>query len=92
MCLQDSIDAVLAAAKALKDAQNDVANFPPSKPDADGLYNFGLTWEEAQGLLRKRVRLAEARCREMGVHGPARKADPGDTQRILHQRSATVTV
>lgn len=84
MCLSSHADAIIKLLTDLKKAKAVLAALHAPNLAAPG--DLDLTVEEAQFIMERRIGGLEAACRELGCHGPAPKADPGESQFITNKR------
>lgn len=86
MCLSGNETTIIETLTALRDARELRANFKLHGIVDSADSAIRLTDEEVAYILDARINAAEARCRELGCHGPAPKADPGESQLITNKR------
>lgn len=85
MCLAGNEAEIIAALDALKNARELRAKVDRTeiKLRTDDL---DLSREEVAAVLDCRIGVLESKCRELGCHGPAPKADRGDSTRIVSSK------
>ncbi len=89
MCLNGQLETMIEVLTALNDASLmlkqwktvDVTNM--SSSDLLELRPIEVTQQEGVRVIESRIETLEQKCRELGIHGPAPKADPGDQRRIV---------
>lgn len=85
VCLAGNEATMIEVLNALNDARLQLVQWEKDghEPD-DGLpHTVALSHKEGMQVFERRIADLEQRCRELGIHGPAPKADPGDQRRIV---------
>lgn len=93
MCLAGNEATMIETLNALNDARLQLVQWtaPPTidvttlafTEDLNAPRSMLVSREEGVWILERRIAGYEAKCRELGIHGPAPKADPGDQRRIV---------
>lgn len=86
MCLAGNEQTMIETLNALNDARLQLVQWERDNPSGmagDGLRSVQVSYAEGIELLNARIWALETKCRELGIHGPAPKADPGDQRRIV---------
>ncbi len=86
MCLNGQLETMIEVLNALNDAKLQVNQWRADNPNGTAgsvLRPINVSYDEGIELLIARIFALEAKCRELGIHGPAPKADTGDSVRIV---------
>lgn len=86
MCLAGNEATMIETLNALNDARLQIVQWSLDNvvpENAGKLRPILVTAEEGAEIIQSRILALEVRCRELGIHGPAPKADPGDQRRIV---------
>lgn len=87
MCLASHADEIIETLRALKEAEAELVQWRGTGfGGGDGKGSIRVTHDEGTGVLERRMEALKARCRELGVHGPAPKANSADQVRIASQK------
>lgn len=84
MCLSGNEATMIETLQALNDTRLALKQWLDAANE--GPRTIEVSYAEGFDILNARIANLEAKCRELGCHGPAPKADPGDQHRILAQR------
>lgn len=85
MCLAGNEAEIIAALDALKKAR-EMREVADKWMNDDEVMAIDLNAEEARAVLDSRIVILEERCRKLGCHGPAPKANAADQVRIASQK------
>lgn len=83
MCLAGNEATIIAVLDQLQKARALRTHIHAAAKLGDTEIQVALSPEEALDVAENRVISLEARCRELGCHGPAPKADRGESTRIV---------
>lgn len=85
MCLAGNEQTMIETLNALNDARLMLRQWGQDwpLPNCEVRKPIEVTYDEGIELLNARIWALETKCRELGIHGPAPKADPGDQRRIV---------
>lgn len=86
MCLKGNENAILTAVEELRDAREMLHKWGDNCHNMNAWVSLDVTEAEAYDILQGRLKRAEEKCRALGVHGPTAKADPAETQFMLHAK------